>query len=101
MKVSRRRMSGSRRLVGRLSQRPSWKRHASAPIMTRVRGESADVPITVIALRVLERLFTEWIGGHGSYTREHRRVNHAEYLDLPAGHAPTFTYPVQLGRAIR
>lgn len=59
-----------------------------------------DVPITVIACEFPSAMLTEWIAAGAPYTRELAKVNHVDYVDLPTGHWPQFTKPVQLGQAI-
>jgi pimeloyl-ACP methyl ester carboxylesterase len=59
-----------------------------------------QVPITVIACEFPSSALTEWIAAGSPYTRELAKVEHVEYIDLPTGHWPQFTKPVQLGQAI-
>jgi pimeloyl-ACP methyl ester carboxylesterase len=59
-----------------------------------------DVPITIIACEFPSALLREWIAGESPFTRELAKVAHVDYVDLPTGHWPQFTKPVQLGQAI-
>jgi pimeloyl-ACP methyl ester carboxylesterase len=59
-----------------------------------------DVPVTVIACEFPSALLTEWISAGSPFTRELAKVKHVDYVDLPTGHWPQFTKPVQLGQAI-
>ena len=59
-----------------------------------------DVPVTVIACEFPSALLTQWIADDMPFTRELARVRQVEYIDLPTGHWPQFTKPVQLGQAI-
>ena len=59
-----------------------------------------QVPITVIACEFPSSALTEWIAAGSPYTRELAKVERVEYIDLPTGHWPQFTKPVQLGQAI-
>jgi pimeloyl-ACP methyl ester carboxylesterase len=59
-----------------------------------------EVPITIIACEFPSALLKEWIAGESPYTRELAKVEHVDYVDLPTGHWPQFTKPVQLGQAL-
>ncbi|MDQ0576546.1 alpha/beta fold hydrolase [Agromyces albus] len=59
-----------------------------------------DVPITVIACEFPSSMLTEWIAAGSPFTLELAKVKHVDYVDLPTGHWPQFTKPVQLGQAI-
>ncbi len=59
-----------------------------------------DVPVTVITCEFPSALLTQWIADDMPFTRELARVRKVEYIDLPTGHWPQFTKPVQLGQAI-
>lgn len=59
-----------------------------------------EVPITVIACEFPSAMLTQWVAGDAPFTRELARVRHVDYVDLPTGHWPQFTKPVQLGQAI-
>lgn len=58
------------------------------------------VPITVIACEFPSAALAEWIAAGSPYTRELAKVERVEYIDVPTGHWPQFTKPVQLGQAI-
>jgi pimeloyl-ACP methyl ester carboxylesterase len=53
-----------------------------------------DIPITIIACAFTEQQATSW-GLH-----ELARVNSVSWIELPTGHWPQFTKPVELGAAI-
>ncbi|MCO4264891.1 alpha/beta hydrolase [Pseudarthrobacter sp. MDT3-26] len=59
-----------------------------------------DVPATVIACQFPSSLLTEWIDARHPFTAELARIRDVEYVDLPTGHWPQFTKPVELGQAI-
>lgn len=59
-----------------------------------------DVPATVIACEFPSSLLTEWIDAGHPYVAELARINDVEFVDLPTGHWPQFTKPVELGAAI-
>jgi pimeloyl-ACP methyl ester carboxylesterase len=59
-----------------------------------------DVPITVIACEFPSSALGEWIAAGSPFTAELAKVKHVDYVDLPTGHWPQFTKPVQLGQAI-
>ena len=59
-----------------------------------------DVPVTVIACEFPSSVLVESVSAGAPWTRELAAVKHVEYIDLPTGHWPQFTKPVQLGQAI-
>ncbi len=59
-----------------------------------------DVPVTIIACEFPSAALVEWIAADSPFTRELGRVKHVDYVDLPTGHWPQFTKPVQLGQAV-
>jgi pimeloyl-ACP methyl ester carboxylesterase len=59
-----------------------------------------DVPVTIIACEFPSSALVEWIAAESPFTRELAKVKHVDYIDLPTGHWPQFTKPVQLGQAI-
>lgn len=59
-----------------------------------------EVPVTIIACEFPSSALVEWIAAGSPYTRELAKVQHVDYVDLPTGHWPQFTKPVQLGQAI-
>ena len=59
-----------------------------------------DVPATVIACQFPSSLLTEWIDAGHPYVAELARINDVEFVDLPTGHWPQFTKPVELGAAL-
>jgi pimeloyl-ACP methyl ester carboxylesterase len=59
-----------------------------------------DVPITIIACEFPSAALVEWIAADAPFTRELARVTHVDYIDLPTGHWPQFTKPVQLGQTV-
>lgn len=60
-----------------------------------------DVPVTVIACEFPSATLKQWIAGGHPYVAELGRIHEVEYVDLPTGHWPQFTKPVELGEAIR
>jgi pimeloyl-ACP methyl ester carboxylesterase len=59
-----------------------------------------EVPATIIACEFPSSLLREWIAGGHPYVAELARIRDVEYLDLPTGHWPQFTKPVELGQLI-
>lgn len=59
-----------------------------------------DVPATVIACEFPSSMLIEMIGAGHPYVAELGRVREVDYVDLPTGHWPQFTRPVDLGSAI-
>jgi len=59
-----------------------------------------DVPITVITCEFPVTMLRELMTKGHSYTAELAKVNDARLVDLPTGHWPQFTKPVELGAAI-
>lgn len=59
-----------------------------------------DVPATVIACEIPARQIIEWVRAGHPYAAELGRIHDVEYIDLPTGHWPQFTKPVELGAAI-
>ena len=59
-----------------------------------------DVPATVISCEMPSSQIVEWIAAGLPYVAELARIRDVEYVDLPTGHWPQFTRPVELGEAI-
>lgn len=59
-----------------------------------------DVPATVIACEFPSSMLIEMIGAGHPYVAELGSVRDVDYVDLPTGHWPQFTRPVELGAAI-
>jgi pimeloyl-ACP methyl ester carboxylesterase len=59
-----------------------------------------DVPATIIATTFSSELLRKWIAEGHPYVAELAAMRDVEYIDLPTGHWPQFTKPVQLGQAI-
>lgn len=59
-----------------------------------------DVPVTVIACEFPSSTLREWMSQGHPYTSELARIRDVEMIDLPTGHWPQFTRPVELGQAI-
>ena len=59
-----------------------------------------EVPVTVIACEFTAEQVREWMAGDAPWTSELAAVRHVEFVDLPTGHWPQFTRPVDLGAAI-
>jgi pimeloyl-ACP methyl ester carboxylesterase len=59
-----------------------------------------EVPATVIACEFSSDQLREWIAQGHPYVAELAAVRDVEYVDLPTGHWPQFTKPVELGKAI-
>jgi len=58
------------------------------------------VPVTVIACAFPSTQLREWMAQGEDALRELAKVRTVDYIDLPTGHWPQFTRPVELGRAI-
>jgi len=59
-----------------------------------------DLPATVIACEFSSEQLKEWIAQGHPYVAELAALRDVEYIDLPTGHWPQFTKPVELGQAI-
>jgi pimeloyl-ACP methyl ester carboxylesterase len=59
-----------------------------------------DVPITIIASEFPSAVLREAIAAGQPWVRELARITEVDYVDLPTGHWPQFTKPVQLAQAI-
>lgn len=59
-----------------------------------------QVPATIIACEYSSDQLREWIAQGHPYVAELALMRDVEYIDLPTGHWPQFTKPVELGRAI-
>jgi uncharacterized damage-inducible protein DinB len=59
-----------------------------------------DVPVTVVATEFTGDMLRGWIGEGLAPVRELAKIHDVTLVDLPTGHWPQFTRPVQLGRAI-
>ena len=59
-----------------------------------------DVPVTVIACEVSGDAMREWIAGGHPYVAELASIRDYEIVDLPTGHWPQFTRPVELAASI-
>jgi pimeloyl-ACP methyl ester carboxylesterase len=78
---------------------PEPARVASDPIkLTDARRY--DVPIAIIASEFPSVVLREAVAAGQPWVRELAGIRDVEYVDLPTGHWPQFTKPVQLGQAI-
>ena len=59
-----------------------------------------DVPVTVIACEFSSDLLRQWIAGGHPYVTELASITDYDLVDLPTGHWPQFTKPVELAAAI-
>jgi pimeloyl-ACP methyl ester carboxylesterase len=59
-----------------------------------------NVPATVIACEFPSAMLLEMVAAGHPYVAELGRVRDVDYVDLPTGHWPQFTRPVELGAAI-
>ncbi|MGH9214392.1 MAG: alpha/beta fold hydrolase [Acidimicrobiales bacterium] len=59
-----------------------------------------DVPATIISCGFPSEQLREWIAQGHPYVAELAAMRDVEYVDLPTGHWPQFTKPVQLSQAI-
>lgn len=59
-----------------------------------------EVPATVIACEFPSSMLTQMIEAGHPYVAELARIRKVDYVDLPTGHWPQFTRPVELGAAI-
>ncbi len=59
-----------------------------------------EVPATIIACEFPSSQIVEWIEAGHPYVAELARIRAVEYIDLPTGHWPQFTRPVELGAEI-
>ncbi|MET0468383.1 MAG: alpha/beta hydrolase, partial [Aeromicrobium sp.] len=59
-----------------------------------------DVPATIICCEFPSQVLRDAIQAEEPWVAEVARLRHVEYVDLPTGHWPQFTKPVELGRLI-
>lgn len=59
-----------------------------------------DVPTTIVCCEFPSAQVAEWITAEVPFVREVAALRDVDYVDLPTGHWPQFTKPVQLGQAI-
>ena len=59
-----------------------------------------DVPATIIACEFPSEQLREWIRQGHPYVAELAAIRDVEYVDLPTGHWPQFTKPLELAEAI-
>ncbi|KGJ71914.1 esterase [Cryobacterium roopkundense] len=59
-----------------------------------------DVPVTVIACEFPTAALIGWVQSGDPHVAELADITDVEYVDLPTGHWPQFTKPVELGAAI-
>jgi pimeloyl-ACP methyl ester carboxylesterase len=59
-----------------------------------------EVPITVITCEFPSETLREFMDQGHPYTAELAKIHNATIVDLPTGHWPQFTKPVELGAAI-
>ena len=59
-----------------------------------------DVPATIIACEFTSEQLREWIAQENPYVAELAAMHDVEYIDLPTGHWPQFTKPLELSQAI-
>ena len=59
-----------------------------------------DIPTTVIACEFPSSQLVEWIAQGHPYVAELAATHDVDYLDVPTGHWPQFTKPVELAEAI-
>lgn len=59
-----------------------------------------EVPATVIACEIPSDMMRQWIAGGHPYVAELAALNDYELVDLPTGHWPQLTRPVDLAHAI-
>ena len=58
------------------------------------------IPVTVIACAFPSAQLREWMAQGEEELQELAKVRTVDYIDLPTGHWPQFTRPMELGRAI-
>jgi len=58
------------------------------------------VPITVISCEFPVRMLREFMAKDHPFTAELAKIRDAKLVDLPTGHWPQFTKPIELGAAI-
>lgn len=63
-------------------------------------GRRYEVPVTIIACSLPSDLLRRWVGEGHPYVAELAAVRDVTYVDLPTGHWPQFTRPLELADAI-
>lgn len=59
-----------------------------------------QVPVTMVATEFTTAMLQEWVQGGLQPVSELDSTEHVEYVDLPTGHWPQFTRPVDLAQVI-
>lgn len=59
-----------------------------------------EIPVTVIACEFTSAMLREWMENGDPGAAELARINDVTIVDLPTGHWPQFTKPIELGLAI-
>jgi pimeloyl-ACP methyl ester carboxylesterase len=59
-----------------------------------------DVPVTVVACEFPSTMIREWMEQGHPFTAELAQIKSVEFVDLPTGHWPQFTRPVELAASI-
>jgi pimeloyl-ACP methyl ester carboxylesterase len=59
-----------------------------------------DIPATVISCEFPSEMLRQFVDGGHPYTRELAKLRDVAYVDLPTGHWPQLTKPVELAEAI-
>jgi pimeloyl-ACP methyl ester carboxylesterase len=95
-------------LVGLTDELRAMFRARAIPTPERVARDSQQlfderryaVPVTVIACAFPSAQLREWMAQGEEALQELAKVRAVDYIDLPTGHWPQFTRPVELGQAI-
>jgi pimeloyl-ACP methyl ester carboxylesterase len=78
---------------------PSPARVCSDPVQLR-DARRHDIPITMIACEYPSTLLKMWMAQGLAGVQELSMMRHVDWIDLPTGHWPQFTKPVELADAI-
>lgn len=92
-------LDDERRAAFRARAIPSPARVAQDPL--RLTDERRyDIPVTIIACEFPSAMLQEWLAQGHPFVQELSKIRDVSYIDLPTGHWPQFTRPVELGEAI-
>jgi pimeloyl-ACP methyl ester carboxylesterase len=92
-------MDASTRVAFRDGAIPSPARLATDPVGLR-DPRRYDVPVTAVCTEYSSDTLKEWIAAGEEPVQEFARIRDLDFVDLPTGHWPQLTRPIDLGNVI-
>jgi pimeloyl-ACP methyl ester carboxylesterase len=92
-------MDASARVAFRASAIPSPARLAIDRVRLR-NPRRYDVPVTAVCTEYSSDMLKEWIAAGEESVQEFARIRDLDFIDLPTGHWPQITRPIDLGNVI-